>query len=326
MMKLSTMLAVDRAVDGQGKSLVAEQIMKQWEHDAGSVTFFRASANFIYLFRKEGKPFFLRFAASSERTRDAIEAEIDILKWVAAREITVTLPVASSNGNFVETIVTDLGSFHSVVFGKMEGSQLEIEDLDDGHFWRWGASLGKLHSALAEYRGPGVFVRSTGRDHLDGIRASLPAGQSAVRSEFEQVASALETLPVSPDSYGLSHCDFELDNLYWQEREIGIGDFDECSYAWYGMDIAFALRDLFRPHVDLNDGSLLAFARGYQTEHVLPAEIVSQLPLFLRMAKLFTCTRIVRSMDLLPRIDDPAWLQSLRVKLEKWVDNYRASL
>lgn len=326
MMKLSTMLAVDRAVDRHGKSLVAEQILKQWEHDPGSVTFYRASANFIYLFRKGGKPFFLRFAAGSERTREAIEAEIDILKWVAARGIMVTLPVASNNDNFVETVVTDLGIFHGVVFGKLDGRQLEIEDLDYGQFWMWGVALGSLHSALNEYRGRGETARSTWRDHLELIRTYLPQEQSSVWAEFEQVASSLQALPVSPDSYGLIHSDFELDNLYWQDGTIGIGDFDECSYAWYGMDIAFALRDLFRYHVDLNSRSFLAFVRGYRTEHGLHDELMSQLPLFLRMAKLLIYAGIVRSIDLPPRTEDPAWLQSLRVKLENWVDNYRASL
>ena len=326
MMKLSTMLAVDRAVDRHGKSLIAEQVLKPWEHDRGSVTFFRASANFIYLFRKAGKRFFLRFAADSERTREAIEAEIDILKWVAARGMAITPPIESSNGKFVETVATDLGLFHSVVFGEAEGSQLEIEDLDDDHFWRWGATLGLLHSALKEYTGPGLSLRSTWRDHLELIRTYLPRKQSPVWSEFEQIASWLETLPVSPDSYGLIHCDFELDNLYWQETTIAIGDFDECSYAWYGMDLAFALRDLFRYHVDLNSKSFLAFVRGYGTEHGLDAELVSQLPLFLRMAKLLTYARIVRSMDLPPQTEDPAWLQALHVKLERWLDDYRASL
>jgi Ser/Thr protein kinase RdoA (MazF antagonist) len=326
MMKLSTMLAVDRAVDRHGKSLIAEQLLNPWEHDRDSVTFFRASANFIYLFHKAGKRFFLRFAADSERTREAIEAEIDILQWVAARGITVTPPIESRNGNFVETVETDLGTFHGVVFGGLDGSQLEFENLDEDHFWQWGAALGMLHSALKKYTGPGLSLRSTWRDHLELVRTYLPQEQSSVWPEFEQIASWLETLPVSPDSYGLIHCDFELDNLYWQERTIAIGDFDDCSRAWYGMDIAFALRDLFRYHIDLNSRSFLAFVRGYETEHGLDAELVSQLPLFLRMAKLLTYARIVRSMDLLPQIEDPAWLQALRVKLERWLDGYRASL
>jgi Ser/Thr protein kinase RdoA (MazF antagonist) len=69
-----------------------------------------------------------------------------------------------------------------------------------------------------------------------------------------------------------------------------------------------------------------AFVRGYRTQHGLHAELVSQLPLFLRMARLLIYAQLVRSMDLPPHAEDPAWLQSLRLKLETWLDDYRASL
>ena len=326
MMKLSTMLTVNRTIDTQGESPIAAQILQQWEHDSGSAKFFRASANFVYLFHKEGKPFFLRFAASSGRTRETIEAEIDILQWVAMRGLTVTPPIASINGNYVETVVTDLGTFHAVVFSKLEGTQLEIENLDDRHFREWGAALGKLHSTLESYAPSDIPTRSTWRDQMELVRAFLPEEKSAVRSEFEQIASSLEALPVTHDSYGLIHFDFELDNLYWQDQTIGIGDFDECSYAWYIMDIAFALRDLFRDRIDLNNRSFLAFVRGYRTQHELQNELVSQLPLCLRTARLLTYARLVRSLDLPPHAEDPDWLQALRLKLENRQNDYKASL
>lgn len=326
MMKLSTMRTVDSTVGKHGGSPIAEQILSSWDHEQGSLRFFRSSANFVYSFRKEGKQCFLRFADTSERTRDTIEAEIDILQWVAQRGMVVTSPLPSRNGNFVETVVTDLGTFHAVVFAGMEGAQLDIEDLDDSQFGEWGAALGKLHSVVQSYVGHALSTRCTWRDHLEFVRASLSEERSAVRSEFEQVASSLEVLPVTHDTYGLVHFDFELDNLYWQNQMIGIGDFDDCSYAWYIMDIAFALRDLFRDEIDLNKRSFLAFLRGYRTQHGLHAELVSQLPLFLRMAKLLTYARLVRAMDLPPHGEDPAWLQSLRLKFENWLDDYKASL
>ena len=326
MMKLSTMRTVDSTVDTHGGSPIAEQILTSWDHDQGSIRFFRSSANFVYRFRQGGKPCFLRFADTSERRRDTIEAEIGILQWVAQRGMTVTSPLPSRNGNFVETVMTHLGTFHAVVFAGLEGSQLDIEDLDDSQFGEWGAVLGKLHSTVQGYRGSALSARSTWRDHLEFVRASLPEEKSAVRSEFEQVASSLQVLPVTHDTYGLVHFDFELDNLYWQNQTIGIGDFDDCSYAWYIMDIAFALRDLFREGIDLNKRSFLAFIRGYRTQHGLHAELVSQLPLFLRMAKLLTYARLVRTLDLPPHGGDPAWLQALRLKFENWLDDYKASL
>lgn len=325
-MKLSTLWAVDSTVDTDGGSPIAEQILKQWEHEQGSAQLFRSSANFVYRFRIEGKPCFLRFAATTERTRDTIEAEIDILQWIARRGMTVTTPLPSRNGNFVETVVTDLGTFHAVVFAGLEGAQLDIEDLDDSQFGEWGAALGKLHSVMQSYTDHALSTRCTWRDHLELVRASLPEEKSAVRSEFEQVASSLQALPVTHDTYGLVHFDFELDNLYWQNQTIGIGDFDDCSYAWYSMDIAFALRDLFREGIDLNNRSFLAFIRGYRTQHELHAELMSQLPLLLRMAKLLTYAQLVRTLDLPPHVGEPAWLQSLRLKLENWLDNYKASI
>ncbi len=326
MMKLSMICTVDSTVNAYGGSPIAEQILKQWDHEQGSARFFRSSANFVYRFRKEGRPCFLRFAASSERTRATIEAEIEILQWVAERGITVTTPLPSRNGNFVETVLTDLGTFYAVVFAGLEGSELDIEDLDDSQFEEWGAALGNLHSVIQSYAGSAPSARSTWRDHLDFVRASLPEETSAVRSEFEQIASSLQALPVTDDTYGVIHFDFELDNLYWQSQTIGIGDFDECSSAWYIMDIAFALRDLFREGIDLNKRSFLAFIDGYRTQHGLHPELVSQLPLFLRMAKLLTYARLVRSMDLPPWVGDPVWLHSLRLKFENWLDDYKASL
>lgn len=326
MMKLSTMYAVDSAVDTHGENIIAAQILKQWEHDAGSIRFFRSSANFIYLFRKEGKPFFLRFADSSERTRGTIEAEMDILQWVAAREMSVTLPIKSRNGNLVETVVTAMGTFHAVVFKAMEGLQLEIEDLDDHQFEQWGAALGKLHAALEHYGEPDVCARKTWKDSLEFIRVSLPEGKSAVLSEFEQIASSLQALPKTHDNYGLIHSDFELDNLYWHDQTIGIGDFDDCAYGWYIMDIAFALRDLFRSEIDLNNGSFLAFIHGYRRHHELHDELIFQMPLFLKMAKLLTYARLVRTIDIPPSAGYQAWLQSLHLKLTNRLESYKVTL
>ncbi len=139
----------------------------------------------------------------------------------------MTTPLASRNGNFIETVLTDLGTFHAVVFAGLEGFQLDIENLDDSQFGEWGAALGKLHSVLGNYTASALFARIACKDCLEFVRASLPEETSAVRSEFEQIASALQALPITDDTYGLIHFDFELDNLYWQGQTIGIGDFDE---------------------------------------------------------------------------------------------------
>lgn len=127
MMRLSTMLKIDSTVDTQWRSRIAVRILEHWEHDAGSAQFFRSSTNFVYIFRKGGERYFLRFADSVERTGAAIEAEMALLGWVTASGMTVTTPITSKNGRCMETVETDLGTFHAVVFAKLQGSQVAKE-------------------------------------------------------------------------------------------------------------------------------------------------------------------------------------------------------
>ncbi len=325
MMKLSTMYAIDHLTNPNWENPVATQILQHWEHDIASIQFFRSSANFVYTFRKEGKPYFLRFASNSDRTREIVEAEVDILNWVIKKGMIVASPVKSKNGNFVETVVMNEGTFHAVVFTALQGTQMEIEDLTDAQFQEWGATLGKLHTVTQTYQGSEVSKRRTWKECLEWMKISLSKDDVVVRTELDQIASSLNELPMTQNNYGLIHFDFELDNLCWQEQTIGMLDFDDCSYLWYVADIAFALRDLFKENVDLQNNNFLAFVRGYREQYLLDDALLSYLPLFIRFAKLLEYTKLVRSVDIPDSSTYPEWLRGLRLKLTQRMDSYRAS-
>lgn len=327
MMKLSTMLKIGRTVDADGHSPIAEHIMEHWEHDQGSVQRYRSSTNFVYIFRKGGERCFLRFADSTEKTRAAIEAEIDVLHWVAAQGMTVSTPMRSRNGQCVETVETDLGTFHAVVFVGLSGSHLDIADLDESQFQAWGAALGKLHTAMHTYQGSSLSTRrSTWQDHLELVRTWLPKDEQAVRSELEQVSSLLHALPITETNYGLIHFDFELDNLTWQDQTIGMLDFDDCAHYWYAADIAFALRDLFVEGNHLDNPSFHAFVRGYSEHYPLDKELLSHLPTFIRMRNLFGYADHIRVVDLPDNQEYPEGYTSLSLKLQNRMHSYKTAL
>src|SRR6266700_3105663 len=75
---------------------------------------------------------------------------------------------------------------------------------------------------------------------------------------------------------------------------------------WYVADIAWALRDLFSDSIDLSTRSFRAFVRGYCQQYPLEDDLLAHLPLFVRMAKLLTYARLVRTMDLPAHLADPA--------------------
>ncbi len=326
MMKLSTMLKVDSTVDAQGRSRIAERLLEHWEHDPGSARFFRSSTNFVYIFHKGGEPCFLRFAERAEREGAAIEAEIALLSFLDNQGMTVTTPIESKNGQCMETVETDLGTFHAVVFAQLPGREAAIEKLSTTQFEVWGAALGKLHALMHLCQDSRLSARGTWRDHLTLIRNFLPEEEMGVQAEFDHLTSWLSTLPMTETNYGLIHGDFELDNLRWQDETIAMFDFDDCSSYWYVADVAFALRDLFETGVDLSHPSFLAFVRGYCEHSSLDEELISQLPAWMRLANLIQYAKLVRAMDLEQDQDYPEWCASLRLKLENKMQNYKASL
>jgi Ser/Thr protein kinase RdoA (MazF antagonist) len=326
MMPLSVMWSVDRLTDVNGANPLAEQIVERWPHDLGSARFFRSSANFLYVFRHDGKRRFLRFAHSSERRRKSIDAEIALVRWLAEEGLAVVHPVRSQNGRFVETVASDWGTFHAVVFDALDGTQFEIDELDDASFRAWGAALGRLHATIKRYPGQVPSARSTMHDHLAQAKRALPKDAPALWEELHHLESSLDALPLDQDTYGLIHFDFELDNLIWQGRTVQVVDFDDCSFAWYAADIAFALRDCFDSGANLSTAGVRAFLDGYAVQTPLVDEQIAQIPLFSRLARLIQFARIARALDLAKVPDQPDWLSGLIDKLENRMDVYQMTL
>jgi Ser/Thr protein kinase RdoA (MazF antagonist) len=326
MMRLTTMWKVDSTIRADGSGPVAERLLERWEHDRGSVRFFRSSANFLYAFRREGSRHFLRFADSTERSRGGIEAEIELLAWLAAQGVTVAEAVPSARGDLVETVETPWGTFHAVVFPALEGEQREIEDLDPSEFRRWGAALGQLHSALDSYPMAGSAAWPAWEDHLDLARERVSEDAPALRDELEEIASALAALPVSGGAYGLIHYDFELDNLVFRDDSVGILDFDDCSRLWRAADIVFALGDLFGEGSDLDDERVRAFVGAYSGHHALDPDLAARAPLLLRMGDLVRYARLARAADLAVGPEHPAWLGELSRKLHDRMAAYRSAV
>lgn len=326
MVRLSTMWKVDSTIDADGSSPVAERILERWAHDRGSVRFFRSSTNFLYVFRAQGERRFLRFVDTSERSREAIETEVELLDWLAGEGIDVAVPSPSRRGNLVETVEADSGAFHAVVFPALEGEQFEIVDLDDSGFRRWGAALGELHSAMRHYSGSGSSARPSWRDHLEFAGEFVPEDAPALRGELERITSSLAALPTSSDTYGLIHSDFELDNLIWRDGSIGILDFDDSSRLWYAADIVFALRDLSGGGAGQGDERSQPFVDGYSEHYPIDEGWLSHEPLFTRLDNLLRYARLVRAMDLAVGPEHPEWLRTLSRKLHDRRAEYKVAI
>lgn len=324
MMKLSTMWQVVDTVGADGACPLAEEILRPWGPDAGSVRFVRASANFICVFQRQGRRQFLRFSAASERPLEAIDAEVRLVAWLDRQGIPVAAPIPSCHGRLVETVDTDLGRFHAVVFVGLEGSHVETSDCREAQFRAWGAALGRLHATMTGYRDASAAYRETWRDHL---AMALPFVESdpVLEAEWHRLMNWAGALPDGPEDFGLIHFDFESDNLRWHAGTIGVLDFDDCSHYWFVADMAYALRDLFREGVDLANPMFQAFVAGYRGEYPVRQDLLVQLPMFLRLHDMYRYGRYARVLDLPADREPPVWLKRIQKKLEHGLETYRGS-
>jgi Ser/Thr protein kinase RdoA (MazF antagonist) len=136
----------------------------------------------------------------------------------------------------------------------------------------------------------------------------------------------MANLPRTPDTFGLIHGDFELDNLIWRNDMISILDFDDSSFLWYAADVASAVRDLFDGEVSISDQRFQAFVGGYRESHPLSEVSLAQAPLFMRFVRLWEYARLVRSLDLAADPTQATWLVALRDKLTLRAAEYRVAL
>lgn len=322
MMKLSLMKEFFRTVDNERRSPVADLIAQRWVEPGAAVRCERASANFVCEVSAGDQRYFLRFNHSSERDRAPIAAEVLYLQHLSRQGVRVAKPVQSRYGNSVETVLTGLGTFHAVLFEALKGEELEIAALDERHFELWGQALGRTHAASQGFTTPD---RPSWSDHLAMVKRLIPSEERCAREEFTFVQAKIQQLPVEPGNFGLIHCDFELDNIKWEQDEVAALDFDDCSFCWFIADVAFALRDLFDDCVSgikPADPRFRAFVNGYSAARPMPIDAACQIRLFLRMHNLITFAKILRTVE--DTADgEPAWTVDLRQLLARKLGRYR---
>ena len=149
MMKFSTLWSLDRTVDpASGRSPIADSIAANWEHDTGSVRFFRSSANFIYTLDRHGRRAYLRIAESSERSAQTIANELAIISCLRSAGLSVVQPIPARSGDLVISQDTGAGGMHAVLFDSLVGRHRELDELSIADMDKWGATVGQIHVAL----------------------------------------------------------------------------------------------------------------------------------------------------------------------------------
>jgi Ser/Thr protein kinase RdoA (MazF antagonist) len=312
---LSEIVGLASTLDPEGRSVVADAVARRWGVPAGEARFWRSSASHVFRVPPSGgreSTAYLRFRPANRIAPGRLAAVAGLMRDLG-RVTAVAAPLASSGGEpgpagrLVETVATPRGAVHAMLVGAAPGRGLEVEDLTAGRARAWGAALARLHRAGAavEARLPDAFAELDRAERVLSDDAPLLRAVVVLRGR-------LRSLPRRPDGYGITHGDYELDNLAWTGDTPTAYDFDDAARSWFAADIAQATRDL---GVDPDDPRLAAFLAGYRGERDLPGEDSGRLSTFAAAHSAAWLIRLPEVLDYGQSSEDPAWLVTLRAKL-----------
>lgn len=137
----------------------------------------------------------------------------------------------------------------------------------------------------------------------------------------------LRSLPMTSDTYGLIHYDFQLDNVFYEaeQRSFQVIDFDDAMYHWYACDVVTALDDFLNEPIDLNRSEVQAFLNGYRSIATLSDQAIRQFSCFQRFAKLYKFSKLLRTLEGVDAVQAPEWMENLKIRLEYARDGIRQS-
>jgi len=132
----------------------------------------------------------------------------------------------------------------------------------------------------------------------------VPQSQTILHEKKKALFDKLHKLPRQNDSYGLTHNDIHYGNIFIDDGQLKIFDFDDCSYHWFANDIAIAVHSILPSYDQADDFNSITvyfmthFMSGYCQENQLGKDWLNRVPDFLRLYDLVSYGIFHQAWDL----------------------------
>jgi len=277
-------------MDRQSADLIMSNVVSRYRATVADTVFLGGFCNQVYECTQQGQQYILRISTEPWRTVEMVHAEIDWLRYLADRGLSVARAVPSRAGNWVEVVEVEGKSVPVVVFEKAPGQPPEEKDWNEQLFLAMGRFLGRMHCLTREYTPDNAaYRRYTWREDMDRFAdLSLLAADKAIQEKHQELHDYLARLPQAEDAYGLVHVDFHRGNFFIHGENLTLFDFDDCQYSWFADDLAMALFYAIWPGAESEEKRQIAqkfyatLLDGYHQENHIEAHWLREIPYFLR--------------------------------------------
>jgi amicoumacin kinase len=251
----------------------------------------------------------LRIALSTNRSKEMIQSELDFIEILSSNGVGVSIPIKSTQGNYIEEISLQGVTYYLTSFSKAAGHFVNVSNPREWKrefFQYWGKTMGKMHSLT---KMGNERYKSFNRPSWNGIDNEASLFLSTINEQasraYEKIVKKIDAQPRNKHSYGLIHNDFHQGNFFVHEGKMTIFDFDDCSFSWFAQDIAASFYHAFWQSSSFNpeyknfpSEFTKYFFEGYSQENEMNKEIVEQIPLFLKLREIFLLHLFYKKWDI----------------------------
>ena len=231
------------------------------------------------------------------RSGAEIQGEVELLRYLRKRNISVSNPIRNSVDAFVAKIDAPEGHRYAVMFSEAKGVEPEFNLGNSRHY---GRLVGMVHNATDacpdHIRRPLLDIDHLAREPLDHIRPYLarrPRDLDYLTRVAENLADAIRSLlPTSAPEFGICHGDVTFANVRRDGRgRFTLFDFDCSGYGWRAYDVAISLWSQgFEFNRSANSNRMRkwnAFLDGYHTVRRLSCNELQAVNLFVPLRQIW---------------------------------------
>ena len=228
---------------------------------------------------------------------EAFQFELDLLEYLQTQDIPVSYPIRMDNGELLGWTSTTLGERATALFSFAPGGEASRESFTTEESLEVGKTTAAFHLAADGFSSnheryhlnlkylvdePLRLIEENNSERGQELLASLPP--------IPDLVSAVKSLSIDNDEYGIIHGDLHPGNMHFQEGQVTLFDFDHCGYGWRAYDLA--------PFYHAPDALQKAFIQGYETLRPLTQGERDCLPIFAKLRMLWDAGDMLASEEL----------------------------
>lgn len=251
---------------------LAEFIQKEYKFDSKTdCKLLKTGISHTYLLSTESEKVIFRVYSLNWRTKTEILEEIRLINHLKENNVSVSYPIADSDGHYIKELNAPEGVRFGVLFSYARGSK-SLNYSAEIHY-KVGETIGQIHSLTKNFHLDRITY--TPEVLLDSSFDNLKLFLNPEKEEMIYMADLKEILKTelynadpSNVRHGAVHTDLWFDNMhFFGEEEVTIFDFDFCGNGMLCQDLGYYIMQLYNLEKDETQFNLKleSFLKGYES-------------------------------------------------------------